>query len=105
MAQQDGQAIVATDVAPAAEATGALAPKLLDLGRPDLLGIPAAIFVEAPVEGLTVRDLFRLKEGSIVGTSQLSGGNVPLRVGGQLIAWGEFQVAGERLAVRVAELA
>ena len=104
MAQQDGQAIVPADGAPAAEARASLAQRL-DLGRAGLLDIVAAICVEAPVEGLTVRHLFRLGKGSIVGTSQLSGGNVPLRVGGQLLAWGEFQVAGERLAVRVAELA
>jgi flagellar motor switch protein FliN/FliY len=68
------------------------------------LHIPAAITVEVPVVALTVRDLFRLEQGSIVATSQASGANVPVHVAGTLIAWGEFQVFSEKLAVRLAEL-
>jgi flagellar motor switch/type III secretory pathway protein FliN len=67
--------------------------------------VPAFLTVEVPVVGLTVRDLFRLEKGSIVATAQSTGANVPLRIGGRLLAWGELQVAGERLALRVAELA
>lgn len=67
--------------------------------------VPAFLTVEVPVVGLTVRDLFRLEKGSIIATAQSTGANVPLRIGGRLLAWGEFQVAGERLALRVAELA
>lgn len=70
-----------------------------------LLYVPAAVSVEVPVAGLTVGDLFRLEKGSIVAADQLVVSNVPMRVGGRLIAWGEFQVAGEYLAARVAELA
>lgn len=61
--------------------------------------------VESPVIGLTVRELFRLEKGSIVTTSQSSETNVAVRAGGALIGWGEFQVVGEKLAVRLAELA
>jgi len=70
-----------------------------------LLHVPAAIVVEVPVSGLTVRELFRLEKDSIVSSAQLVASNVPLLVGTRLIAWGEFQVAGDRLAVRLAELA
>ena len=66
--------------------------------------IPAAISVEVPVVGLTVRDLFHLEKSSVVVTSQPSGANVPVHAAGSLIAWGEFQVFGDRLAVRLAEL-
>ncbi|MGA2717365.1 MAG: FliM/FliN family flagellar motor switch protein [Candidatus Acidiferrales bacterium] len=69
------------------------------------LHVPVSLRVEVPVVALTVGDLFRLEKGSIVSTGQLTGANVPLRVGGRLLAWGEFQVIGEHLAVRVAELA
>ena len=83
------------------------AGKLLTLADPlsSFSRVPAVLTVEAAVVGLTVRELFRLEKGSIVATSQLTGANVPLRVGGRLLAWGEFQVAGERLALRIAELA
>ena len=70
-----------------------------------LTRVPAFLTVDVPVVGLTVRDLFRLEKGSIVVTAQSTGANVPLRIGGRLLAWGEFQVAGERLALRIAELA
>jgi len=66
--------------------------------------IPAPLTVEVPVVGLTVRDLFRLEKGSIVTTSQPAGANVPIQIGKALVAWGEFQVFGEKLAVRMAEL-
>lgn len=66
--------------------------------------IPARLTVEVPVIALTVRDLFRLEKGSIVTTLQPAGANVPVRIAEALIAWGEFQVFGERLAVRLAEL-
>jgi flagellar motor switch/type III secretory pathway protein FliN len=69
------------------------------------LHVPVSLRVEVPLVALTVGDLFRLDKGSIVSTGQLTGANVPLRVGGRLLAWGEFQVIGEHLAVRVAELA
>jgi flagellar motor switch/type III secretory pathway protein FliN len=69
------------------------------------LHVPVLLQVEVPVIAMTVGDLFRLDKGSIVNTAQLTGANVPLRVGGRLLAWGEFQVIGDHLAVRVAELA
>jgi flagellar motor switch/type III secretory pathway protein FliN len=70
-----------------------------------LLHIPTSVSVEVPIVALTVRDLFRLEKGSILSTSQPTGANVPLRVGGRLIAWGEFQVVDDQLSLRIAELA
>lgn len=67
--------------------------------------VPIRISAEAKVTGLTVRELFRLEKGSIVTTLQSASANLPLYAGNKLFAWGEFQVSGERLAVRVGELA
>lgn len=69
------------------------------------LHVPLKVSAEAKVTGLTVRELFRLEKGSIVTTAQPSIANLPLYAGKKLIAWGEFQVLGERLAFRVGELA
>lgn len=69
------------------------------------LHVSASIAVDAAIVGLTVRELFRLEKGSIVATAQAVESNVPMHAGGALIGWGEFQVVGDRLAVRVAELA
>jgi flagellar motor switch/type III secretory pathway protein FliN len=70
---------------------------------PSLLQVPATLTVEVAIESLTVRELFQLAEGSILGSSQAVASNVPLQICGRLVAWGEFQVSGENLAVRVAE--
>jgi len=69
------------------------------------LHVSTSIAVDAAIVGLTVRELFRLEKGSIVATGQPVESNVPMHVGGALMGWGEFQVVGDRLAVRVAELA
>jgi flagellar motor switch protein FliN len=70
-----------------------------------MLLVPTTLSVEVQVVNLNVRELFRLEKGSVVASVQTAGANVPLYVGKKLIAWGEFQVVGENLALRVAELA
>lgn len=70
----------------------------------DFLLVPATLSVEAAVVNLNVGEMFRLEKGSIVTSGQSAGANVPLYVGKKLIAWGEFQVVGESLALRIAEL-
>lgn len=87
----------ATPVKPTPPASNALWSHLLHVLTP--------LTVEARVRGLTVRDLYRLEEGSIVAADLLVVSNVPIRAAGALIARGEFQVTGDHLAVRVAELA
>ncbi len=90
----------------AANATSVTAPALAGASYPfaGFLHIPARVTVEAPIVTLTVRDLFRLEEGFIVATSQSAGANVPVHIAKALVAWGEFQVFGDRLAVRLTEL-
>src|ERR1700753_3488686 len=57
-----------------------------------LLLVKAGIAADLQIAHPTVGDLFRLDKGSILVTSHLSGTNVPLLVGGRVLAWGEFQV-------------
>jgi flagellar motor switch/type III secretory pathway protein FliN len=71
----------------------------------ELLLVATLVTVEVPIAKLTVRELFRLHAGSVVAASQLSGAHVPAVIGGKVFAWGEFQVVGEHLALRIAELA
>jgi flagellar motor switch/type III secretory pathway protein FliN len=51
----------------------------------------------------TIADLLSLKEGSIVETACHHTSDVPLRVNQLLIGWTEFEVVGDRLAVRITE--
>ncbi len=89
----------------AAAAAGAARPAEVAADWGELLLVATVVTVEVPVTKLTVREVFRLHVGSVLGAAQLSGAHVPLLIGGKLIAWGEFQVVGEHLALRVAELA
>ena len=66
--------------------------------------LPCRLSVELPVPGFLVRDLLRLELDSIVETREPEGGRVPIRVNGQTLARGEFDVVGLRLAVRILEL-
>jgi flagellar motor switch/type III secretory pathway protein FliN len=66
---------------------------------------PCLLSLEVPVSRFTVGDLLRLRAGSIVETSSLHTGDIPLRANGLLIGWTEFEVIGSRVAVRITELA
>ncbi len=65
--------------------------------------LPCTLTVEVPVVRFTIADLLALKEGTIVETSCHHTSDLPLRVNQLLIGWTEFEVAGDRLAVRVTE--
>lgn len=66
---------------------------------------PCRLSLEVPVSRFTVGDLLRLRVGSIVETSSHHTGDIPLRANGLLIGWTEFEVIGNRVAVRITELA
>jgi len=53
----------------------------------------------------TVGDLLRLSEHEIFDTGWGQSKDVPMRVNGTLLAWTEFDLVGERLAVRITEIA
>lgn len=72
---------------------------------PEIVSVSCEISVDLPVTSLTVGALYRLTVNSIVETSHPDGANVPVKLNGQLIAWGEFYVVGDQLAVRISELA
>jgi flagellar motor switch/type III secretory pathway protein FliN len=67
--------------------------------------LPCTLSVEISVPSFTVGDLVHLERGRIVATRWTVGQDVPLRVNGEVIAWSEFEVAQNSLAVRLTELA
>lgn len=67
--------------------------------------LPLNLTLEIPVPGFTVEELLNLAPGSIFKTLHPSTADVPIRANGKLIAWAKFEVAGEKLAARVTELA
>jgi flagellar motor switch protein FliN len=67
--------------------------------------LPCLLTIEIAVPGFTVADLVHLERGRIIATGWTVGQDVPLRVNGELIAWSEFEVVQNRLAIRLTELA
>jgi flagellar motor switch/type III secretory pathway protein FliN len=80
------------------EATPTLADRLNSMPW-----LPCTLSVEIPVTRFTVADLLGMKEGTIVETSCHQTSDLPLRVNQLLIGWTEFEVVGDRLAVRITE--
>src|ERR1700749_1264058 len=66
--------------------------------------LPCTLALDLPVINFTVGDLLSLTKGSIVETAYHQSSDLPLRVNGQLVGWTEFEVVGERLAVRLTDL-
>jgi flagellar motor switch/type III secretory pathway protein FliN len=67
--------------------------------------LPLTLTLEIPVVGFTIQDLLSLKIGTIVETACHQTSDIPLRVNGILLGWTEFDVIGDRLAVRITEQA
>lgn len=67
--------------------------------------LPCLLTVEISVPVFTVGDLVHLERGRIVATPWIVGQDVPLRVNDELVAWSEFEVVNNHLAVRLTELA
>jgi flagellar motor switch/type III secretory pathway protein FliN len=84
-------------------------PKLVEKGQErdpsELLPwLPCTLVLDIPVVKFTVGDLLNLTKGSVVETAYHQSSDLPLRVNGQLVGWTEFEVVGERLAVRLTDL-
>jgi flagellar motor switch/type III secretory pathway protein FliN len=67
--------------------------------------LPFTLSLELPVVRFTVGDLLTLTKGSIVETACHHTSDLPLRVNHLLIGWTEFEVIGDRIAVRITDQA
>jgi flagellar motor switch/type III secretory pathway protein FliN len=67
--------------------------------------LPCTLSLEVPAVRFTIADLLGLTMGSIVETALHHTSDVPLRVNKVLIGWTEFEVVGDRLAVRITDQA
>jgi flagellar motor switch/type III secretory pathway protein FliN len=70
-----------------------------------VLGLPCELMVDLPIPGFRIADLLQLRPGSVINAVWRVGQDVPLRLNGTLVGWGEFEVMGNSLAVRLTELA
>ena len=67
--------------------------------------LPCTLSVEVPIVRFTIGDLLSLAPGSIVETACHQTSDVPLRINQLLVGWTEFEVIGDRLAVRITDQA
>lgn len=70
-----------------------------------MLELPCELTLDLPVSRFTIADLLRLDPGAVLETQWANGNDVPVRINEELIAWAEFEVVGNRLAVRLTEWA
>jgi len=66
--------------------------------------LPCTLAVDLPVLNFKVSNLLQLREGTIVETGYHQSSDLPLRANNQLIGWTEFEVVGDRLAVRLTDI-
>ena len=69
------------------------------------LKLPCQLTIDLSLSGFTVADFLKLRKGSVISTRWRVSREVSIRVNGALIGWGEFEGSGDRLAIRLTELA
>jgi flagellar motor switch/type III secretory pathway protein FliN len=67
--------------------------------------LPCVLSLEVPIVRFTIGDLLTLTKGSVIASSCHHTSDVPLRANQLLIGWTEFEVIGDRLAVRITDQA
>jgi flagellar motor switch protein FliN/FliY len=66
--------------------------------------LPVEIDVAVPIRKFRIRDLLNLTEGAVIASQWLQGDDLPLAAPGAQLAWTEFEVIDQRLAVRITRL-
>ena len=98
-------AATAAAVAPQTATPAAIAANAEERGRwADAEFLPCSLSAEIDMAHFTVRDLFLLEVDSVLNAGWVQTVDVPLKANQQLIGWVEFEVIGERLAVRLTEI-
>ncbi len=72
---------------------------------PVVARLPVELEVAVPVRDFRVRTLLSLEKGKIIETQWGHGDDLPLAAGDVQLAWSEFEVVENRLAVRVTRVA
>jgi flagellar motor switch protein FliN/FliY len=67
--------------------------------------LPVLLAVNIPLTGLKVRDLLELKSGQTIPSEWATTEDVPLKVDGVNLCWGEFEVVEQQMALRLTSLA
>jgi flagellar motor switch protein FliN len=66
--------------------------------------LPCLATLDVPVPEFTVSQLLELRQGTVVVTKWSAGAEIPVKVNRATVAWGELELLGDHLAVRLTEL-
>jgi flagellar motor switch/type III secretory pathway protein FliN len=94
-----------TSVAPAQNPAGEHQVRNEEARWRPVLALNCRLTVDISLPHFKVADFLRLHPGTVIPTGWGIARDVPLRVNGILIGWGELEGAGSGLALRVTELA
>jgi len=72
---------------------------------PSLARVPETLTALIPLRQFTVRSLLLLDKGQMVESNRAPAEDIPMKIGGVQIAWGEFEVVEHRMALRVTRVA
>jgi flagellar motor switch protein FliM len=72
---------------------------------PMISRLPVILEVKIPLSGFKVSDLLNLRCGQTIESAWAATEEVPLKAGALQLSWGEFEVVGERMALRLTRLA
>jgi flagellar motor switch/type III secretory pathway protein FliN len=70
-----------------------------------VMNLPCEASVDICIPHFTVADLLAVRPGSVLNTKHREHAHVPLIVNRQTVAWGEFEVVEDNLALRLVDLA
>jgi flagellar motor switch protein FliM len=71
---------------------------------PMISRLPVLLAVSIPLTGFTVRALLELSAGQSITTEWQATHDVPLKAGAVQVAWGEFEVVAQSIALRLTRL-
>ena len=69
-----------------------------------VLRIPIEVDVSVPIRNFRVRNLLALDKGHVIESLWLQGEDLPLAARDSQLAWSEFEVIDQKLAVRITRL-
>jgi flagellar motor switch protein FliN len=72
--------------------------------NPLLSRLPVEVDVAVPIRKFRVRNLLALAEGVVVPSQWAQGDDMPLAARGAQLAWTEFEIMDQKLAVRITRL-
>jgi flagellar motor switch protein FliN/FliY len=72
--------------------------------NPLVIRLPIEVDVAIPIRKFRVRNLLALSVGTVIPSQWRQGEDMPLAARGAQLAWAEFEVVDQKLAVRITRL-